>query len=400
VSRVRPFSALRFARDPGPRVAPPYDVLSDAERDGLAREPENIVHLTLPPGPEGQRDYAGAARTLSRWIREGVLVRDAGEGLYVLSEETTGGRVRRGLFALLRLAEYAERAVFPHERTMAGPKRDRLLLTREVRANLEPLFFVYEDRDGKLGWIHERAAHDGELARCRGPEGTGLSLSRLEERSAFESVQAFFADRPVVIADGHHRYETMLRYRDERREAEKRAGREPQPDAPYEFVLAYLVNAFDPGTEIRAIHRRLSGRIRKPIEVLESAGFSLETLPAGADGASLEAELAASLRTDHAFVLVLPSEAPRIARRARGAEVDVRVLHDELLPEIGGELSFDHDANRVVAAARAGEIACGLLVNPLPAERLFAVVGAGEVLPQKTTYFRPKVPSGLVLREL
>jgi uncharacterized protein (DUF1015 family) len=397
---VRPFSALRFARDPGPRLAPPYDVLSDAERERLAREPENIVHLTLPPGPEGERDYAAAARTLSQWIREGVLVRDAGESLYVLSEETAGGRVRRGLFALLRLADYADRAVFPHERTMAGPKRDRLLLTREVRANLEPLFFVYEDRDAKLGWIHEQSTQGGELASCRGPEGTGLSLRRLEEPRAIDAVQDFFADRSVVIADGHHRYETMLRYRDERREAERRAGRDPQPDAPYEFVLAYLVNAFDPGTEIRAIHRRLSGRIRSPVEVLESAGFSLEALAADADGSRLEAELASSLRADHAFVVVLPGDPPRLARRARGGEVDMRVLHDELLPAIGGDLSFDHDADRVVAEARAGDIACGLLVNPLPAERLFQVVGAGEVLPQKTTYFRPKVPSGLVLREL
>ena len=147
MSEVRPFRALRFREAPGPRIAGPYDVISAEERAALGREPQNIVHLTLPSGAEGERDYDGAGRTLERWKEEGVLVRDPSPRIYTLEERVSDGRVRRGFLALVRLADYAERVVLPHERTLAGPKRDRLLLTRAVRANLEPIFFLYEDRD-------------------------------------------------------------------------------------------------------------------------------------------------------------------------------------------------------------------------------------------------------------
>ena len=176
MSDVHPFRALRYARELTPRLAGPYDVISAAERAQLASEPENVVHLTLPPGAEGERDYASAAATLARWQREGVLVRDAEEQIYVLEEKTRDGRLRRGFLALLRLADYEQGVVLPHENTMPGPKRDRLALTRKVRANLEPLLFSYEDRDGKLDPVLDGARAEPALVEARGPDGTGLVL--------------------------------------------------------------------------------------------------------------------------------------------------------------------------------------------------------------------------------
>lgn len=394
MSDVRPFRALRYPRDPIARLAPPYDVLTQEERDRLAADPTNVVHLTLPPGPEGERDYAQAASALSQWVDSGVLVRDAEPALYALAERTASGCERRGLFALLRLADYAERTIFPHERTMAGPKHDRLLLTRAVNANLEPLFFVYEDRGGKLASVFDVAFEGAPLADGPGPDGTHLRLHRLTSPDALESARAFFAASTLVIADGHHRYETMLRYRDECRKRDSGTG---DPDGPQEFVLAYLVNAFDPGTEILAIHRQVEGG-GDAAGAFESAGFRVDRLPADAGVASCEAALQASLGREHAFILV-PRDGPRmLARRERGPAVDVRVLHDELLPAIGGDVSFEHSAERVCARARSGEIDLGILMNPLPAEGLFAAVQEGEVLPQKSTYFAPKVPSGLLIR--
>jgi uncharacterized protein (DUF1015 family) len=395
MSVVRPFAALRFARDPEPRLAPPWDVISPAERERLAAEPENIVHLTLPPGAEGARDYASAGRTLERWIAERVLVRDPAPVFYAVAERTAAGRVRRGLLGLLRLADYAERVVFPHERTMPHAKQDRLLLTRAVRANLEPLFFVYPDRDAKLAPVFESAAAV-PLVDCRGPDRTAIQLRRVEDRAAIQAVETFFADRSVVIADGHHRYETMLRYRDEQRAQAGGA----QPDAPWEFVLAYLVNALDPGTEIRAIHRRVDGAVSDPLAALVARGFALHPLePSTTAGAAL-ARLAGHAAGEHAFALAPAGAPPVLALRPRGAALDVRVLHEELLPAIGGELSFDADAERLLAAARAGECALAILMNPLPAEQLFAEVEQGAVLPQKSTFFTPKLPSGLVLRQI
>jgi uncharacterized protein (DUF1015 family) len=394
MSEVRPFAALRFARDPEPRIAPPWDVISEADRARFGAEPENIVHLTLPPGPEGARDYAAARTRLERWRREGVLVRDASPALYTLAERTPRGRLRRGFFAELRLADYAERAVLPHERTMPKAKQDRLLLTREVRANLEPLFFLYEDRDGRGAALLDAAAQAEALARPRGPDGSGLELRAIRDGALVAGLERLLADRPVVIADGHHRYETMLAYRDERRAAAGRIERE----APFEFVLGYFVNAFDPGTEIRAIHRVLRGASAAPRDALARAGFAVEDL-GGAPADALLERLASRRKDAHAYAFASASGA-LLGTRARGPRLDVEVLHDELLAPLGGALGFDAEPDRVLATARSETGAWAVFLNPLEPGELFRVVASGAVLPQKSTYFAPKVPSGLVLRSL
>jgi uncharacterized protein (DUF1015 family) len=394
MSEIRPFAALRFARDPEPRLAPPWDVISDQERARLAREPENVVHLTLPPGAEGERDYAAAGATLRRWLREGVLARDPAPRLYLLRERIPDGRVRRGLFALLRIADYAERVVLPHERTMPAAKRDRMLLTREVEANLEPLFFLYEDRDAKLAPALDAAEQGERLAACTGPGGTALELFATDSEAVLAAVQGFLADRAVLIADGHHRYDTMLRYRDERRKATGTAA-----EAPHEFVLAYLVNAFDPGSEILAIHRVVRGDVSDPIRVLRDAGFAIESQPDEAPVEALLAELARRRASEHAFGIVRRGDTC-IAARRRGDRPDVEVLHEEILGRVGGSLRFDAEAARVAEFARGGGASLSILMNPLSAEELFRAVQARGVLPQKSTYFAPKIPSGLVLRDL
>ena len=396
MSEVRPLRAWRFARDPAPRLARPYDVISASEREALAEQPENIVHLTLPPGPQGERDYDAAARTLARWRADGVLVRDPSERLYVLEERTPEGLRRRGLLALLRLVDYAERVVMPHERTMAGPKRDRLLLTRAVEANLEPLFFLYEDRDGKLDAVLDAGLRTPPLARCAGPDGTHLTLGALSERGPIASVRAFLADRPVLIADGHHRYETLLAYRDERRAAAP----DPSPEDPHEFVLACLVNAFDPGSQVRAIHRVLEGPVADAPAVLRGRGFRLEALDRGASAAQILERLRARGEREHAFVIVSPGAPAELASHARGAQLDVEVLHEELLPELGGTLSFDARPERLLGRVAAGEVSLGIFLNPIDPDALFRVVQAGGLLPQKSTFFSPKIPSGLVVRTL
>ncbi len=396
MSDVRPFRALRYARDPGPRIAPPYDVISESERKALAAEPENIVHLTLPPGREGERDYDAAAQSLARWIREGVLTREREECLYVLEERIADGRVRKGFLGLLRLADYAERIVLPHESTMAAPKRDRLLLTRAVRANLEPLLFLYEDRDVKLSPLLQAATQGPGLVACAGADGSQLVLHAGPKEEGVAALRTVLADRPVIIADGHHRYETMLAYRDECREQARRA---PGGDEPHEFVLAYLVNAFDPGSRIFAIHRVLEGEIGDAAEILERAGFQLEERSEATAGPLLEV-LKQRREREHALVLVRHEGPCLLASRPRSSQLDVEVLHADVLPAIGGKTSFDAQAGRVIERVRRAQVALGILMNPLDPAELFRVVQTGKVLPQKSTFFSPKVPSGLVIRSL
>ncbi len=394
MTEVRPFAAVRFARDPAPRLAPPYDVISEEDRARYAREPENVVHLTLPPGPEGARDYGDAGRTLRRWIEAGVLVRDPNPALYLLQERTPEGPTRKGLFVLVRLAEYGEGVVLPHERTMAGPREDRLLLTRATRANLEPLFFLYEDREEALAEVFDTAASGPARVRTKGPGGVDLALFAIEDAGTVRKARALFADRTLVIADGHHRYETRLRYREECR---AKAGR-TDPEAPHEFVLAYLVNALDPGTRVEAIHRLVAAPLGAVRERARASGFAEEALDLGAGPAALLARLAELRETAHAVVAVGGGGPPVLWRRPRGGSLDVEVVHGELIPE-GAEIRFDADPARVLEPAPGGE-ETALLLNPVAPEELFRVVREGRLLPQKSTYFSPKVPSGLVLRDL
>lgn len=394
MSDFRPFRGLRFSADAEAHLAPPYDVIAPEERERLAEYPENIVHLTLPPGPTGERDYTSARAALERWLESGVLRRDERECLYVLREHTGDGRVRRGFIGALRLADYEERVVLPHERTLPAAKLDRLRLTRAVRANLEPLFFLYEDRDAKLEHALDSGCARPRLASATGPDGTGLELYALDDRAQIDAVRAFLADLPVVIADGHHRYETMRSYRDECRAEAGYPGRDAGP----EFVMGYLVNAFDPGSAVQAIHRVLRGEVAALDEVLAARGFECERL-ADSDAAGVLAQLAARAHERHAFVFALPGGELRLAHRARGERLDVEVLHDELLPALGGELSFDARPARLLETLRSGDAALGILLHPLDPDGLFRVVQAGVLLPEKSTFFTPKVPSGLVLRD-
>jgi len=393
MSEVRPFRGLRYAEPVAPLLAGPYDVIADEERDRMAEaEPHSIVHLTLPPGPSGARDYSGAAQTLAAWIRDGVLVRDDEECLYVLEETTTDGRVRRGFIANVRLADYSERVILPHERTMRGPKQDRLLLTREVRANLEPLFFLYEDKQNVLASLWEARDASESVADCAGPDGTGLRMWIDSDPTRLELVRAHLEARSLIIADGHHRYETMVAYRDECRE--KGGG----SAGAAEFVMAYLVNAFDPGSKVQAIHRVLRGSTADPTQAARSCGFTCEPGPSVDSGDELVAELAARAAGCCGFMLIESGGRTTWIHRARDKQLDVEVLHSELLPALGGELSFDARPNRLLASCRSGDAALGILLNPIAPDALFRVVEAGAILPQKSTFFAPKIPTGLVLR--
>jgi uncharacterized protein (DUF1015 family) len=237
------------------------------------------------------------------------------------------------------------------------------------------------------------------LAQGRGPDGTGLAMRAIDDPGAIEAARGFLAGRPVIIADGHHRYETMVAYRDECREEARAAGRTPDPEAPEEFLLAYLVNAFDPGSEVRAIHRVLRGELGDVRGVLEAADFRIAPVEGTPSAVDLLADLRGRRDGFHAFTLVHPDGSLWRATRPKTARLDVQILHEDLLAGIGGELSFDARPERLLATVRAGKAELGILMNPLDPADLFRVVQAGAVLPQKSTFFSPKIPSGLVIRD-
>ena len=415
---VRPFRALRY--DPervalSDVLAPVYDVVAPEDRALFwDRHPYNALRLELTRDvrEEAQTDYHEVAERLRRWRSEGVLRRDEEPGFYVLRQRfiaPDGRKLERvGFFGSLRLEDYAARVVRPHERTLAGPKADRLKLLRATRTNLSSVFLLYEDRDAKLASVLGQALEGPGALVATDDAGVEQTLVPLREGASIEEIRGFLAERPVVIADGHHRYETALRYRDERRAAGAPA------DAPSSRLLAYFANAFAPGSLLLPIHRLIVRGARPgPAEWarLRDSGWSCREIDAPAAEAIpalLERELA-PLADGYAFAADDASGRLAIWWRPAGEELSIRVIHHEVL---GGVCGLDDEAVRAGAVAfpksalqtardlRAGRGQLALYLNPLSPDDVFRVTERGETLPQKSTFFYPKLPTGLLFRAL
>jgi uncharacterized protein (DUF1015 family) len=405
VADVRPFRALAYDEaQAGPLaslVAPPYDVISAEQRAGyLAASPHNAVHLILPELP-----YDEVAGLLADWRAAGI-VRQADEPQITAWTQTFTlddgvERERRTLVAAVGLEPYERRVVRPHERTHAGPKEDRLRLTRAVRTNLSPVFGLYPDPEG-AAW----AAVAGAVA---GPpdhevtdgEGTVHRLWRVSDPAALAGVSAAMADRWILIADGHHRYETALAYREERRAAG--AG-----DGPHDRVLMGLTALDDPGLVVLPTHRVLGrwpegaadGFERRPVEDLDALMAALAAAPPDRPAVGLALP-------DGAALLIGPEHAPDATPAER---LDVAVIERRiLLPGLGadqaalaheGLLTYVKEPAEAWSLARDGAAAASLILRPIAKPAVAAVAEAGEVMPQKSTYFFPKLLTGVAFHAL
>lgn len=415
---VSPFRGLRYdpARcDLSRVIVPPYDVITPGERVAYyARDPRSAIRLELTRdiASERETDYADVARALADWQRDGVLVRDPAPSLYGLRQRYRAPdgalHVREGFFAALRLEPYERRMVLPHERTLAGPKADRLKILRATRANLSSVFLLYEDREQALARALAAGFAAPSLAVATDDLGIEHTLWRFDAPALHTAVRAFFAERSVVIADGHHRYETALAYAAERAAAEPAAG----PDAPWRSTLAYFANAYAPGSLLLPIHRV----VRKGPAPTAAAwrerlpGWQHETVPVS--GPEEIPALLAKHLAPHApapsFAADDGSGTLHVAWRARcGDELAIRALHAEVIAGVfglddaavrEGALEFPKDARRAAEDVRAGRGAVALFLNALTPDDVFRVTRAGELLPQKSTFFLPKLPTGLVFR--
>jgi uncharacterized protein (DUF1015 family) len=416
LAEIRPFRALRY--DPSrvelERVlAPVYDVVTPDDRVRFyEKDPHNAIRLELTRSvaEEASTDYSEVARTLADWRRAGVLRLDAQPALYALRQrfEAPDGRAlaRTGFFCALRLEDYAKRIVRPHERTLAGPKADRLKILRASRTNLSAVFLLYEDRDGKLDALLEQALAGAAPQRARDAGGVIQELVPVTDAGAIDAVARFLAPRPLVIADGHHRYETGLAYRDEQRAAG--AG----TDASSEFLFVYLANAYAAGSLLLPIHRLLV-RAPAPSEARWAAlaGWSQRTLEV-AGPEQLDAALREALAPHTgapAFAADDGSGRLRVFWKPPSAELSIEVFHREIVSGFfgldeaavrDGALAFPKAAGEAAREVRAGRGTLALYLNPLRPEDVFRVTEAGQTLPQKSTFFTPKLPTGLLFRSL
>lgn len=367
VPLLKPFRALRYdAGAAGPLddlVAPPYDVITPEAHDRLlARSPWNAVRLVRPDDPEK------AARELADWLERGVLVREERPSVWLLDEEYTGPdgvrRIRRGIVARVRLRPYGEGVVLPHEDTFSAPKEARLRLLRATRVKPSPIFLLH----------HGTApAPEGEPDLSAELDGVVSRLWRIDDPAAIERVLAA-VEEPLLIADGHHRYETALRFHEE-------DGTEETA-----YVLSVLVGLDDPGLEIFPTHRVTSGTVP------ELDGQFRQTPLAGAGEAA--AALATVSRDRPAFVLLQPGGAALV----EGSEQALDTALVDSLPL--SEVSYTPSAIEAERAVASGEATAAFLVRPPTVEQVEEFARAGARMPPKSTYFFPKLTSGLLLSPL
>ena len=358
MAEVRPFRALRYDEaKAGPLetlVAPPYDVIDDAERAKYAaRSPYNVVHLTLAESEEQ------AARDFATWRAEGVLLREAADTFWALEQEYVGpdgvARTRRGLVGSLRIEPYENRVVLPHERTHRGPKEGRLRLLRAVRGQLEPIFLLY---DADPAYEHPT----GEPVL----EAEGARLWRLEDDALAEA----FATQQLLIADGHHRYETALAFHEE-------DGSEASA-----YMLVVLVSTRDPGLMIFPTHR-----------VVERLDGDLPSSNGAGDPRQALALLERQPRARSAAVVYTGGS----ARTVYGDEGE---LDPQLVERYASQVSYTAYADEAIAAVDEGRAEAAFLLRATRIEDVFAVAARGETMPQKSTYFYPKLLSGLLFHPL
>src|SRR5215211_3244267 len=408
---VQPLNTLRY--DPavaGPLedlIAPPYDVIDAAQRAELAaRSPYNVVELDLP------ESYEGAAGRLDEWREKGVLVQEDEPALWVLRQDYTapdgGARTRTGFLARVRVEEYGAGRIRPHERTHPGPKEDRLRLTRATHANLSPIFSLY---DGDAWSPLEPHLGGPPFGEVTDEDGSTHRLWRVADAGAIAAARDALAPAELLIADGHHRYETARVY------AQESGG-----EGGHRYVLMCLVALQDPGLTIFPTHRLLTGMddprrvalrdaIRRDWDVEEVTEEELEPAPA-ADGrvrigyfdAHHRRPLRLTLKDPAIADAALPGK-PAAYRRLDTAVAEALLLQGALgmseddISHFRG-LDYARSTGEAIERVGSGDVQAGLFMGPAPVELVREVAAAGEVMPPKSTYFFPKVLTGLLFNPL
>jgi uncharacterized protein (DUF1015 family) len=402
-------------------IAPPYDVISEDERTKLeAQDPHNVVRIDLPRG-EGDSKYDEAARLYRAWLDEGVLKRDTRPAIYryhqVFSVKELGGRkfTRAGFICAVRLADYDEKVILPHERTLRGPKEDRLKLMRATRAHFSQIFGLYRDpsqaTDRIFGQVEMRPP-DLEGAT---PDGTQHRLWRLTDRESIGQVARTLTSLPIYIADGHHRYETLLALRNELRE------KGASMRSSSEYATFFLMNMADPGLIVLPTHRLVHSLAEFDREkLLERARehFSITTVENGAVNAdALKLAVHERAHSRPAFGMVVPGETtawvlklevdPRLPVHRSLSQLDVTTLHGLVLERFLGidrdaqeaqtNLAYVKDTADALARVQRGEAQVGFIMNPTRVDQVLDVADSGQAMPQKSTFFYPKIASGLVI---
>src|SRR5215813_5732628 len=429
MAQIAPFRALRYDPkrvNPADCVTQPYDKITPNMQDSYYKaSPYNLVRIILgkrDPDTPNNNVYTRAAGFFRDWRRDRIFLQDPEPSIYVYSQRfcLPGGTAeyeRRGFIALGRVEDYSAKLVFRHEQTLAKPKADRLDLLRATRAHFGQIFMLYND-DGEIDRLLATSSEPD--TQVQDEYGVIHRMWRVSDPHLIELVRSKMIEKKLIIADGHHRYETAVTYRNERRIQENSV----QPDAPYEQVMMTFINMNSDGLVVlpthRVVHELPSFDVQKFV-ALASNYFSIEEVDAGVDAESAAGLLHEAGRVGTALLSVTRDRdfllhSPRAERALFGGlsprqqGLDVVQLHNVLLESVLGlseesirnqeNLFYLRDANEAIRRVRHGTANVAFLINPVRMEQIREIAFAGEVLPQKSTDFYPKLLTGLTIYAL
>ena len=430
---IHPFRALRYDPQqvsPSQVVTQPYDKITPALQDRYyAASPYNLVRIILGRRQENDNPannvYSRAAANFDDWRQQGILRQDSLPSIYAYSQRftlpnSTTELERRGFIALGRIEDYSAGVIFRHEQTLAKPKADRLDLLRATRVHYEQLFLLYED-SGEIDTL--LAPSTAPTIDVTDEYGVAHRIWQISDSALITNVQEKMRDKKLVIADGHHRYETALTYRNECRAAEANRSAGASVDAtqaPYEFVMMTFVNINNPGLLVLPTHRVVHTLSQFSVEDFQSAArafFEIEEIDPAFDGHRATTLLRERGRQGTALLAItatraflLHSRKPTAAKFLAGLSerqqsLDVVQLHKILLEGVlqlseesirnQQNLSYVREADEALDQVRKGKANIAFLMNPCPVQQVRDIAFAGEVMPQKSTDFYPKLLSGL-----
>ena len=420
---VRPFRALRYSPQINlpDVVCPPFDVISPEQQHTLHdRDPHNAVRIELAI-PNGGDRYQAAAATLDSWRGENAVAVDQSPAYYLYDQTYThSGKslTRRMLFARVRLEPWSAGVVLPHEQTFGAPKEDRLQLLRAINLQASPIFMIYRDRASTINAVLARAAQTEPAVSFTSDDGQSHTLRLISDAESLEALRAAFEGETLYIADGHHRYETLLGFRDEVRANSS----DWTSDEPANFAMAALAAAADPGMLVLPIHRITANGDPWPVVSGRlSAGFRIERLDSLAtlNGALVRAEGHAwgLVARDHPTPMLLTVADPAAVdallpqdRSPAWRALDYSIANHAIMRHGLGltddqmtnysSVWFAEDAAAAERDVRTGLAQYAVILNPIPVNTVLDLATEGERMPQKSTFFYPKVPTGLLFNSL
>ena len=426
---VRPFRGWRYdievVGDPASVLCPPYDLITPELQQSLRElSPYNVVHLEAGEGLDWNApatdQYSQTASLFQEWTRKGVLRRDAEPSYYLLRQQFQHQDrewSRFGLTACVGLEEYDSKQVLPHEYTESPAVRDRISLMEACGANFSPIMALYQDPGRKLAPVFQQVTADPPVLDVSDNTGQSSTLWRVVDAAILDSIKRFFQDRPVFLADGHHRYDAALQYRQGRSSSE--TGRVPTDDA-HNYVMMTLIGFEDPGLLVLPYHRLLDGlpedkrlQVQQRLYQVFQAGPVANEQEDSADGLVEEVALRGMGR--HAIGLVAPENNGAAVLTLRSdvdwqkwgplAVSEAWILEEQVLKPILGDATLDHlgyihDHREAVELVASGARQAAFLLKPFPMDQFQEIVSAGQRLPRKSTFFYPKLPTGLVINQL